>query len=537
MGKRADPDRFTVTKDCLLPGVFFALLVRWCVAAYPYSGYKTPPMYGDYEAQRHWQEITVHTPLTTWYHNTTQNDLEYWGLDYPPLTAYHSFLMGLVADWLDPESVRLFASRGYENDTHKTFMRWTVFLSDIYFYVTAVLCLCIDIERIKLKEDKNVFKRTDVATILFLLYPGIILIDHGHFQYNCISLGLFLWAAFFIVAIENDILCTIFFVLSLNYKQMELYHALPFFFYLLKKCFLNITHRGKVYQSILNNFNKLAICVVCCFIIIWFPFTTSWDNFFQVIYRLFPLKRGVFEDKVSNVWCMVNVFFKLKSLLTNEEMAKFCLAATALASFTSCMDLFFRLNKKKFVLSLINVSLAFFLFSFQVHEKTILLVAIPVAMHFHEDPFMCYWFLIVSTFSMLPLLLKDGLLVPFIGTNIIYFCAYSIVLNIANPKGGLMSFFSANQVYSSIQPVKKEHVFLLKLVSINFFLSVLGMIGLTLATVFIEPPPNYPDLFPLLISVYCCSHFLLFFLYFNYQQLLMPPCFPKVQKYQKVKTK
>ncbi|GBP89725.1 Dolichyl pyrophosphate Man9GlcNAc2 alpha-1,3-glucosyltransferase [Eumeta japonica] len=102
--KSSDVRPFRVTKDGLVPGVLFALFVRWCVAAYPYSGYKSPPMFGDYEAQRHWQEITVHTPATTWYHNTTQNDLQYWGLDYPPLTAYHSLLMGLVADWLDPES-------------------------------------------------------------------------------------------------------------------------------------------------------------------------------------------------------------------------------------------------------------------------------------------------------------------------------------------------------------------------------------------------------------------------------------------------
>ncbi|CAH2052643.1 unnamed protein product, partial [Iphiclides podalirius] len=128
MAKKSDPDKFVISKDALLPGVLFALLIRWCVAAYPYSGYKTPPMYGDFEAQRHWQEITLHTPVANWYRNTTQNDLEYWGLDYPPLTAYHTLLIAVVGDWLDPESVRLFASRGYENENHKNFMRWTVFL-------------------------------------------------------------------------------------------------------------------------------------------------------------------------------------------------------------------------------------------------------------------------------------------------------------------------------------------------------------------------------------------------------------------------
>lgn len=47
-------------------------------------------MHGDFEAQRHWMEITTHLPLAKWY----TYDLQYWGLDYPPLTAYHSWLLG-----------------------------------------------------------------------------------------------------------------------------------------------------------------------------------------------------------------------------------------------------------------------------------------------------------------------------------------------------------------------------------------------------------------------------------------------------------
>ena len=35
-------------------------------------------------------EITSHLPISKWY----LYDLQYWGLDYPPLTAYHSWLLG-----------------------------------------------------------------------------------------------------------------------------------------------------------------------------------------------------------------------------------------------------------------------------------------------------------------------------------------------------------------------------------------------------------------------------------------------------------
>ncbi|KAG0496679.1 hypothetical protein HPP92_001370 [Vanilla planifolia] len=65
--------------------VLFAALVRVLVSLGPYSGQGTPPIYGDYEAQRHWMEITLHTPALEWYRSTSDNNLSYWGLDYPRL--------------------------------------------------------------------------------------------------------------------------------------------------------------------------------------------------------------------------------------------------------------------------------------------------------------------------------------------------------------------------------------------------------------------------------------------------------------------
>lgn len=49
-------------------------------------------MYGDYEAQRHFMEVAYNLDVNQWYFY----DLEYWGLDYPPLTGWHSRLMGAM---------------------------------------------------------------------------------------------------------------------------------------------------------------------------------------------------------------------------------------------------------------------------------------------------------------------------------------------------------------------------------------------------------------------------------------------------------
>lgn len=100
------PARGTTSQWVLMPLILIIVgLFRWTVGLWGYSGtlnrdccrlvftmvgFEKPPMRGDFEAQRHWMEITNHLPISQWYFY----DLQYWGLDYPPLTAYHSWLLG-----------------------------------------------------------------------------------------------------------------------------------------------------------------------------------------------------------------------------------------------------------------------------------------------------------------------------------------------------------------------------------------------------------------------------------------------------------
>ncbi|XP_046739212.1 dolichyl pyrophosphate Man9GlcNAc2 alpha-1,3-glucosyltransferase-like isoform X1 [Diprion similis] len=114
------------------------VLLRWCTTYHPYSGQGKPPMFGDYEAQRHWQEVTFNLPYQEWYTNSSNNDLQYWGLDYPPLTAYHSLLLGYAANKANPDYVKLRDSRGFESDGHKLFMRLSVVVADLLIYIPAI---------------------------------------------------------------------------------------------------------------------------------------------------------------------------------------------------------------------------------------------------------------------------------------------------------------------------------------------------------------------------------------------------------------
>lgn len=285
-----------------------AFSLRTITSLQPYSGYNKPPMYGDFEAQRHWQEITINLPIADWYTNTTDNDLMYWGLDYPPLTAYHSWINGWMAKKLNASYIELHTSRGITTENHQNFMRNTVLLADLLLYIPAMVFAVKSIG-----SQSNIILNA-LSLVVLLFYPGQIIIDNGHFQYNNISLA---FACLAIAAIFRNYerLAAVLFVLALNYKQMELYHALPFFIYLLAISFRSKSKQSGIGSKLFNGIKNVAILgliVIISFALIWAPWLRSFEHSKQLVHRLFPLARGVFEDKVSNVWCVVNVFYKLK---------------------------------------------------------------------------------------------------------------------------------------------------------------------------------------------------------------------------------
>ena len=111
--------------------IILSLVFRWIISTGPYSGQGKGPLHGDFEAQRHWMELTNHLPVDQWYFY----DLEYWGLDYPPLTAYHMKLCGYVGSLFNPDWFAFVTSRGLESADSKIFMRLTVIISDVIVYI------------------------------------------------------------------------------------------------------------------------------------------------------------------------------------------------------------------------------------------------------------------------------------------------------------------------------------------------------------------------------------------------------------------
>ena len=165
------------------------ICVRAMMSIHPHSGQATPPMYGDFEAQRHWQEITVNLPISDWYFDTNENNLTYWGLDYPPLTAYHSWMLGKVANVINPAYVKLNDSRGFESPAHKNFMRSTVILSDLVVFAMAAVAFGRAAHQNLINSVSDYTFKSILTTSLLITYPGLILIDNGHFQVNILIIN------------------------------------------------------------------------------------------------------------------------------------------------------------------------------------------------------------------------------------------------------------------------------------------------------------------------------------------------------------
>ena len=118
-----------------------------------------------------------------------------------------------------PEMVELDVSHGIETASTKAFMRISAIVSDVVVYFTASIAFAFVCH----KNDAI----AQLRTIAFLiLQPTLILVDHGHFQYNAVSLGLSLWAAVCVLA-NWDVLGSIFFVLAM-FAMRGMAFAIPF---------------------------------------------------------------------------------------------------------------------------------------------------------------------------------------------------------------------------------------------------------------------------------------------------------------------
>lgn len=433
------------------------------------------------------------------------------------------FFFGYISHHLvGEETVALMTSRGYETEDHKQYMRGTVLILDMLIYIPVILIL------------SNRLCFNPKVLYLVLTQPALLLIDHGHFQYNGVCLA-FALLSFHYFTLDgyigwNSIIGCIFFCLALNWKQMALYYAPAVFAYLLGRCFsssLSTNDRLSKLASITSlskRVGTLGCAVLMTFGVLWYPFYHYGDgveSLFHIIQRIFPFHRGLFEGKVANIWCVLSLKpVSIQDRVSSFLLPKLSLALTFAMMLPFCILLFCTGKKgmvsvsketqkqlqqrhlKALLWGSAGTSIAFFLASFQVHEKSILLPLAPLSLLILEAPRFIIWFTFASTWSLWHLLSVDQLRLPYFLISFIFYLAYDQ--------------FASDIVYGNKQANEEESKKMQTFSMMRFLeetvlcrmvvpISYIGMIALHAMECMITPPSHLPDIFQVLWTIAGCG--------------------------------
>lgn len=86
----------------------------------------------------------------------------------------------------------------------------------------------------------------------------------------------------------------------------------------------------------------------------------------QVLGRIFPLRRGLYEDYLANWWCATSVAIKWKALLPADVLVRVCAALTLAAAAPSMAQQILAPSPQGLLLAMTNSAFAFYMFGYQV---------------------------------------------------------------------------------------------------------------------------------------------------------------------------
>lgn len=417
-------------------------------------------------------------------------------------------------------------------------MRTTVIVSEYLVYVPAAI-----IFNRNLAQQRGVSKwESWIALTAILMQPATILIDHAHFQYNTVMLGLVLASMSSLLSDRYTWAC-VFFVSALCFKQMALYYAPTIFAYLIGVCLLPKLQIGR--------FMGIVTVTLLSFALSFAPLILGslYDNYrgssppleiikdgginplfskilpfigansylyslllqlTQSIHRIFPFARGLFEDKVANVWCAIHTLHKLNTYPI-PLLQRVSLLSTIVAILPACMTVSTFPRKDLMPWAFASCSWGFFLCSFQVHEKSVLLPLLPMTMMLGGDYGLGVetrawvgWANMLAVWTLFPLLKRDELRIPYFVLSLLW--AYLMGL----PPTSL-------DLYVGKQAKKSGIRLSTSAMHLGFYAI---MIGWHFAEAFIPTPQGKPDLWVVLNVLVGAAGFGICYLWCTWQLLL-----------------
>ncbi|KAL4871140.1 hypothetical protein BDV12DRAFT_164840 [Aspergillus spectabilis] len=346
----------------------------------------------DFEVHRNWLAITHSLPVQEWYYEKTSE----WTLDYPPFFAAFEWMLSQLAQYADPA---MLVVRNLEYDSWQTiyFQRATVILTEL----VLVYALSRFIKSVP-QPSKHL---AHAASLSILLSPGLLIIDHIHFQYNGFLYGILILSIVWSRKQSTLLYSGISFAVLLCLKHIYLYLSLAYFVYLLRAYCLD---PKSVFRPRFGNIFKLGLSIVTVFGLAFGPFA-YWNQLLQLKDRLFPFSRGLCHAYwAPNVWAIYSFADRIliplaprlglpvnhealssvtrglvgdTSFAVLPEVSKeHTFALTLIFQLLPLLKLWFNPDADTFLGALTLCGYASFLFGWHVHEKAILLIIIPFSL-------------------------------------------------------------------------------------------------------------------------------------------------------------
>lgn len=149
-----------------------------------------------------------------------------------------------------------FSSYGYFTTEHKVFMRLTSLLTDLLLYIPSAFLLSKELVPRKHCNLHLAF------FFLIAMMPSLVVIDHGHFQFNSAMMGLSLLSVYFLLK-KQLVMCCVSLTLGVNFKVTTLFYSLAIAVAVLARA---LHHRLWPYLLI-----KLMVVVSFVFFVVWYP--------------------------------------------------------------------------------------------------------------------------------------------------------------------------------------------------------------------------------------------------------------------------
>ncbi|KAF1991004.1 glycosyltransferase family 57 protein [Aulographum hederae CBS 113979] len=344
----------------------------------------------DFEVHRNWLAITYSLPVKEWYFENTSE----WTLDYPPFFAYFEWILSQAAALVEPALLNV-KSLGYDSWQTVYFQRATVIVTE--FVLIYALHLYV-----KTSKDK---RTAHAAALSILLSPGLLIIDHIHFQYNGFLYGVLVLSLVLARKQSTMLYSGLLFAALLCLKHIYLYLAPAYFVFLLRAYCLSPKSMFRIRWL---NAIKLGSGIGAIFAAAFGPFA-AWGQMDQLLSRLFPFSRGLCHAYwAPNVWSMYSFTDRVLiyvapylGLPVDQTAAKsltrglvgdtsFAVLPEIPPRTTFLLTLFFQTiflfklfrspTWDTFISSVTMCGYASFLFGWHVHEKAILLIIIPFSL-------------------------------------------------------------------------------------------------------------------------------------------------------------